>query len=50
MLGFRKVHGAGNDFILVTGPATRVAASRRFAALAIQAFRASLEASPPTPT
>ena len=28
-----------------TSPATRVAASRRFAALAIQAFRASPEAS-----
>jgi len=34
-----------NDGIHATSPATRVAASRRFAALAIQAFRASPEAS-----
>jgi hypothetical protein len=39
-----------NDGIRAISPATRVAASRRFAALAIQAFRASLEASPPPPT
>lgn len=40
-----------NDGIRATSPAARVAASRRFAALAIQAFQASLEASalPPTP-
>ena len=31
-----------NDGIDATSPATRVAASRRFAALAIQAFQASL--------
>ena len=30
-----------NDGIHATSPATRVAASRRFAALAIQTFRAS---------
>jgi hypothetical protein len=30
-----------NDGIRVTSPATRIAASRCFAALAIQAFRAS---------
>ena len=30
-----------NDGIHVTSPATRIAASRCFAALAIQAFRAS---------
>jgi hypothetical protein len=34
-----------NDGIRATSPAVRVAASRRFAALAIQAFRASPEAS-----
>ena len=34
-----------NDGIHATSPASRVAASRRFAALAIQAFRASPEAS-----
>lgn len=40
-----------NDGIHATSPAARVAASRRFAALAIQAFHASPEASalPPTP-
>jgi hypothetical protein len=40
-----------NDGIRATSPAARVAASRRFAALAIQAFQASPEASalPPTP-
>ena len=32
---------AANDSIHATSPATRVAASRRFAALAIQAFQAS---------
>ena len=37
-----------NDGIHATSPATRVAASRRFAALAIQAFQASPEASPPS--
>ncbi len=39
-----------NDGIRATSPATRVAASRRFAALAIQAFHASPEASPLLPT
>ncbi len=39
-----------NDGIHATLPATRVAASRRFAALAIQAFQASPEASPLPPT
>ena len=34
-----------NDGIHATSPAARVAASRRFAALAIQAFQASPEAS-----
>ena len=40
-----------NDGIRATSPAARVAAFRRFAALAIHAFRASPEASalPPTP-
>ena len=40
-----------NDGIHATSPAVRVAASRRFAALAIQAFQAfqaSPEASPPS--
>ena len=37
-----------NDGPHATSPATRVAASRRFAALAIQAFQASPEASPPS--
>ena len=35
-----------NDGIHATSPAAPVAASRRFAALAIQAFQASPEASP----
>ena len=39
-----------NDGIHATSPATRVAASRCFAALAIQAFQASPEASPLPPT
>ena len=39
-----------NDGIDATSSATRVAASRRFAALAIQAFRASPEASAPPST
>jgi hypothetical protein len=39
-----------NDGIHATSPATRVAAARRFAALAIQAFQASPEASPLPPT
>jgi AcrR family transcriptional regulator len=38
-----------NDGIHTTSPAGRVAASRRFAALAIQAFRASPDASPLPP-
>ena len=37
-----------NDGIHATSPATRVAASGRFAALAIQAFQAPPEASPPS--
>ena len=36
-----------HDGIHATSPAARVAASRRFAALAIQAFQAPPEASPP---
>ena len=39
-----------NDGIHAASPAARVAASRRFAALAIQAFQASPEASPLPPT
>ena len=38
-----------NDGIHATSPAARVAASRRFAALAIQAFQASPAASPLPP-